>query len=410
MILHVDMDAFYASVEERENPKLKSHPLIVGGSPEGRGVVSAANYAAREYGIHSAMPARRALQLCPRLNIVRPRMRFYAEISHQIRDIFHRYTPLVEPLSLDEAFLDVSGSQRLFGSAEQIARRIKADIHRELRLIASVGVAPNKFLAKLASDLEKPDGFTVVPADNVQPWLDPLPISRIWGVGRVTAGKFESVGIHTFGQLRALGKETARQLFGSVGEHFWKLSQGIDSRTVTPERKAKSISHETTFAIDVGDRDILASRLLELTEQVAERLRRSGLRGRTICLKLRYSDFHTLTRSYTFQRATHATDRLWPEVSRLLHQTLPQRKLEVRLVGVGVSGLEKQRPIQLGLFENPSEIAAELKSADLDAATDRIRREFGHDALKRASTLRSNKDRSDKEHLENEDLGKEHPA
>jgi DNA polymerase-4 len=387
MILHIDMDAFYASVEERDRPELAGKPLIVGGSASGRGVVSAANYAAREYGIHSAMPARKAMQLCSNLQMVRPRMSYYANISRQIREIFHRYTPLVETLSLDEAFLDVRGSQRLFGSAIEIGRRIKSEIAEELRLVASVGVAPNKFLAKLASDLEKPNGFTVIEPEKIQQHLDPLPIRRLWGVGRVTAGKFEAAGIHTFGQLRKLGKQSAKQAFGRVGEHFWQLSQGIDSRLVIPERHAKSVSHETTFPVDVSDMDVLAGRLLELTEQVTQRLRQHKRRGRTVNLKLRYSDFHTITRAHTLERASNSTDIIWPRADRLLRTALPQRKLEVRLIGIGMSGLENQRPVQLGLFEDQANTEHELRLSQLDSATDRIRAAFGRDAVKRASTI-----------------------
>lgn len=239
MILHVDMDAFYASVEERDRPELAGKPLIVGGTPEGRGVVAAANYAVRKFGVHSAMPAATALRLCPHAVVLPPRLHYYAQVSEQIRDNFLRYTPLVEPLSLDEAFLDVTGSEPLFGPSATIGRRIKLAIHDELRLVASVGVAPNKFLAKIASDLEKPDGFVVVDAERIQQFLDPLPVGRLWGVGRVAGQVFEQMGVSTIGQVRRLSAEALRERFGQVGDHLWQLAHGIDERRVVPDREAR---------------------------------------------------------------------------------------------------------------------------------------------------------------------------
>ncbi|MEC8558320.1 MAG: DNA polymerase IV [Planctomycetota bacterium] len=389
MILHVDMDAFYASVEERENPVLRGKPLIVGGSPRGRGVVSAANYAARKFGVHSAMPTSKAARLCPQATIVRPRMQLYAEISHEIRAIFARYTPEIEPLSLDEAFLDVHGTQQLFGDAVEIGRRIKAAILSELQLVASVGVAPNKFLAKLASDLEKPDGFTIIAPERIQEILDPLEISRIWGVGRVTQRKFEARGITTFGQLRMLGNKKAQYLFGPVGEHFWRLSQGLDSRRVVSARRAKSISHETTFAADVEDSEVLLARLLELTEQVGYRLRRADRRGKTVNLKVRYSDFHTVTRAQSLAVASNATNSLWKVARELFESSLPEtRKLNLRLIGMGVSNLQTNRPVQLGLFDDSVEQQRQAAAQSrLDAAADSVREKFGKLALQRASVV-----------------------
>ncbi len=389
MILHVDMDAFYASVEERENPVLRGKPLIVGGSPRGRGVVSAANYAARKFGVHSAMPTSKAARLCPQATIVRPRMQLYAEISHEIRAIFARYTPEIEPLSLDEAFLDVHGTQQLFGDAVEIGRRIKAAILSELQLVASVGVAPNKFLAKLASDLEKPDGFTIIAPERIQEILDPLEISRIWGVGRVTQRKFEARGITTFGQLRMLGNKKAQYLFGPVGEHFWRLSQGLDSRRVVSARRAKSISHETTFAADVEDSEVLLARLLELTEQVGYRLRRADRLGKTVNLKVRYSDFHTVTRAKSLAVASNATNSLWKVARELFESSLPEtRKLNLRLIGMGVSNLQTNRPVQLGLFDDSVEQQRQAAAQSrLDAAADSVREKFGKLALQRASVV-----------------------
>lgn len=384
MILHVDMDAFYASVEERERPELRGKPVIVGGSPTGRGVVSAANYAVRKYGVHSAMPTSRAIRLCPHAIIVRPRMNFYVEVSKQIHEIFYRYTPEIEPLSLDEAFLGVAGSEQLFGSAIEIGKRIKQEIRDELQLVASVGVAPNKFLAKLASDLEKPDGFTVITHESMQAVLDPLPVSRMWGVGKVTQRKLESLHISTFGDLRALAAEQAEHMFGKVGIHFWRLARGLDDRLVIPERDAKTVSHESTFPVDVTDQEVLLARLLELTEQVAARLRRKGIQGKTVNLKARYSDFHTITRSRSLDRPTHSTDVLWSVVSDLLRTSLPSRPVCLRLLGMGVSNLETSRPQQLDLFDG----SAAVTSSNLDHATDAVRKAFGSGAIRRASTIK----------------------
>jgi len=386
MILHVDMDAFYASVEERDRPELVGRPLIVGGTPEGRGVVAAANYVVRRFGVHSAMPTATALRLCPDAIVLPPRMEHYARISEQIRDIFFRYTPLVEPLSLDEAFLDVKGCESLLGTAPEIARRIKQEIRQETGLIASVGVAPNKFLAKIASDLEKPDALVVVEKDRVQEFLDPLPVGRIWGVGRVTGGVFETLGIQTIGALRRLSPEALRRHFGSQGEHFWKLAHGIDERRVIPDREAKSISHETTFATDITDREVLRAWLLELTEHVGRRLRRHGLRGRTVQLKLRFSDFRTITRAQTLPQPTNITHDIWNTAADLLEKSLSSRHPGIRLLGVGLSGFENGGQVQRSLFEDTDR----QKQGQLDAVADQIQARFGSAALSRGSGLLHN--------------------
>jgi DNA polymerase-4 len=244
MILHVDLDAFYASIEERDRPELVGKPVIVGGTPEGRGVVAAANYVARQYGIHSAMPAITARRRCPQAICLPVRMQYYAQVSSQIQEIFQRYTSLVEPLSLDEAFLDVTGSEHLFGSAADIGRKIKQDIRQELQLVASVGVAPVKFVAKIASDLEKPDGFVVVEPDRLQEFLDPLPVGRLWGIGRVSGEVFRKLGIHTIGELRRLPVDVLVDHFGQSGEHLWQLAQGMDDRQVMPDHRVRNLPAE----------------------------------------------------------------------------------------------------------------------------------------------------------------------
>jgi len=383
-ILHIDMDAFFASVEERERPELAGRPLIVGGTPEGRGVVAAANYAARRYGVHSAMPTATALRLCPQAAVLAPRHGLYAEVSAQIQAIFQRYTPEVEPLSLDEAFLDLTASRRLFGEPEGVGRRIKAEIAEELGLTASVGVAPNKFLAKIASDLDKPDGFVVVREGQVQVFLDPLPVSRIWGVGKVGIKVFERLGIQTIGQLRHYSQPLLRQHFGNFAEHLWQLAHGIDERPVISEHEAKSLSNETTFVHDIHDREVLRAWLLGLTEQVAHRLRRHGLRGRTVQIKVRLADFTTLTRAHTLSEPTDITEEIWQVARELFEQRLPRPLPPLRLLGVGVSGFDAAESGQGDLFRQP----VRSRQRRLDRVADRIRERFGGEAVARAGRLR----------------------
>ena len=386
MILHCDMDAFYASVEERERPELVGQPVIVGG--EKRGVVAAANYVARKYGIYSAMPSVTAHRLCPQGIFLPPRIGYYAEVSHQIREIFERFTPLVEPLSLDEAFLDVTGSESLFGSAAEIGQKIKQMIRHELRLVVSVGVASNKFLAKIASDIGKPDGFVVVEPGREQEFLDPLPVERLWGVGRQGSKVFDRLGIRTIGQLRQWPIDTLVSRFGSQGEYLWELAHGIDDRPVVPEREAKSISHETTFEEDVDDMEVVRAWLLDLTEQVGSRLRRNGLRGRTVQLKVRFADFSTITRSQTLPEPTDITEELWQAASDLFCQRLPAGHLPVRLIGVGVSGFNESGLRQKLLFDQEQR----QKHVDLDAVTDQIRERFGSSAVRRGASPRYSED------------------
>ena len=383
MILHVDMDAFYASIEERDRPELAGRPLIVGGTPQGRGVVAAANYAVRKFGVHSAMSTAVALRLCPHAIVMPVRMDHYASVSEQIRDIFLRYTPLVEPLSLDEAFLDVGGSAGLFGAVPEIARRIKQEICNETGLIASVGVAPNKFLAKIASYLRKPDALVVVDPQRIQEFLDPLAVGRLWGVGRVTGGVLENLGIHTIGDLRRLDQAALAAHFGSHGEHFWNLAHGIDERPVVPDREARSISHETTFAADIREVEALRAWLLELTEHVGRRLRRHRLRGRTVQLKLRFPDFRTITRAQTLPQPTDITHEIWQAAADLLERSLPSRFAGLRLLGIGVSGFERAGDVQPSLFADEDQ----QKQSQLDAVADDIQARFGSTALSRGSGL-----------------------
>ena len=340
-ILHVDMDAFFASVEQRDRPELRGRAVLVGGAADGRGVVSAASYEARRFGARSAMPMSTALRLCPRAVVVPVRMARYREVSRQVFAILGEFSPLVEPLSIDEAFLDLSGTERLFGPSEQAARELKARIRRETDLAASVGVAPNKFLAKLASDLEKPDGLVHVQPDRVQSILDPLPVTRLWGVGGAASRQFERLGVRTIADVRRLPVETLTRVFGTAGEQFWRLSRGQDDRPVSPDHTAKSIGHETTFAQDVGDVDHLRGVLLHQVEDVAYRLRKQNLYARTMTVKLRYSDFTTITRAASLQTASQLTMELWEAVQALFERWQEERSGPLRLIGVAASSPDR---------------------------------------------------------------------
>ena len=378
-IIHVDMDAFYASVEQLDNPDLVGKAVIVGGDPKQRGVVSAASYEARKFGVHSAMPMSQAVRICPDAIVLPVRMKRYVELSKQIHAIFQQFTPQIEPISLDEAFLDVTRSLQLFGSEEKIGRVIKDQIREKLGLVASVGIAANKFLAKLASDLDKPDGFVVITEKNRQQTLDPLPVSKIWGVGKVTEKTLKSKGINTIKQLRETPPEILRSIFGDQISHTLRLARGVDNREVESSREAKSISSEQTFATDIADKHILIDVLLNQVEDVAQRLRLNDLEAKTITLKLRYEDFLTITRSNTFNHPTNVTKILWQEAEQVFSKWYKKSAGALRLLGFGVSGLQKAGSGQHELFPEP-----ELeKQKRLDEAFDKIRSKFGHDALRR---------------------------
>jgi DNA polymerase-4 len=377
MILHVDMDAFYASVEERERPELKDRPVIVGGSPQGRGVVCAANYNARRFGVHSAQPAARAVRLCPQAIFLKPRFDLYIEVSRQIRDIFHRYTPLVEPLSLDEAFLDVTGSERLFGDGEAIGRAIQQSIAEELQLPCSVGVAPSKFIAKIASDLRKPRGLVVVRQDEVLAFLEPLPVTKIWGVGKVAEKRLFAQGISTIGDARRRSLESLLATFGKHGRKLWNLANGIDPRAVVPDHAAKQISHETTFGHDIVDLEVLRAWVSDLTANVGRRLRRHRRTATTVVLKLRYDDFTTITRSHTLPEPADATSTIFHAADELLRTRLPKRRLSVRLIRIGVTGLSNGG--QQKLLFPPDD---GRPRPGIDAVADAIAQKFGRDALR----------------------------
>ena len=379
------MDAFYASVEMLDRPELIGQPVIVGGSSN-RGVVSAASYEARKFGVHSAMPLVTARKLCP-LGVFLPvRMARYREISEQIMAIFHRFTPLVEPLSLDEAFLDVTASRALLGDGETIAKEIKRLVREETGLTVSAGVATTKLVAKIASDLHKPDGLTVVSPGQERGFLAPLPIGRLWGVGSATATILTMMGVRTIGDLARLPLPLLTAKLGaSHGEHLHLVAQGIDEREVEPEQKAKSIGNEETFETDLRERHRLERELLALSTKVARRLRRHGVCGRTVTLKVKYHDFRQITRSLTLAAATCDEGEIYATIKSLLAKTEAGR-IPVRLLGVSVSGLAPDEAgQQLTLFA-----AAQKKSGrqqGLHAAVDRITGKYGQQAIKPATLL-----------------------
>ncbi len=319
-IIHLDMDAFYASVEQLDNPDLQGLPVIVGGTSK-RGVVSAASYEARKYKIHSAMPIAQAMKLCPHGVYLPVRMRRYKEVSSQIFAIFQKYTPLVEPLSLDEAFLDVTGSGKLFGTAEEIARRIRKEVRAETGLTVSAGVAASKLVAKIASDINKPDGLTLVPVGREAEFLAPLPIKRLWGVGKKTREILEMLGIHTIGDLASLPLALLEQKFGKHGRSLHNAALGLDDRDVETEHETKSVGHEFTFDKDLVEPETIRRELLELAVMVAKRLRRYKFQGRTITLKVKYHDFKQITRSVTIKQHTADSKCIYEKTLQLIQKT-----------------------------------------------------------------------------------------
>ena len=337
-IVHLDMDAFYASVEQRDDPALRGKPVAVGGRPETRGVVAAASYEARAFGVRSAMPMARAVRLCPELAIVRPDFAKYKAASESVMEILHSATPLVEPLSLDEAYLDVTENLWREPLAMDVARRIKREIFDNLQLTASAGVAPNKFLAKIASGWEKPDGLTVIAPERVESFLHKLPVEALWGVGPVTARKLRAIGVTQLVEIRAVDFTLLEQTVGSLAGWLVGLSHGIDERRVEPERERKSISSETTFARDLRELADIERELDALAAEVALALERKGLVARTVTIKVRYADFSTVTRSHTAQGATSSAKSLALRARALLERTDAARR-PVRLLGVGAHGL-----------------------------------------------------------------------
>lgn len=376
------MDAFFAAVEQRDNPQLRGKPVLVGGDGP-RGVVAAASYEARAFGCHSAQPMSIAKRLCPGAIIVSGRHGDYKAVSKQVFAILERFSPAIQPVSIDEAFLDVTGSTSLFGAPTDIASEIRRLVKAETGLTCSVGVAPNKFLAKLASDMDKPDGLTVIEHDRVQAVLDPLPIDKIPGVGPSTANALHRLGVRTIRDLRQLPQPTLRARMGEQGEHLHQLARGIDNRPVRLDREAKSISHEHTFAADLEHPDEVRAVLARQAQDVASRLRKHERYARTVTVKIRYGDFETITRSATLDTQTDETSAI-TQAARALFDAWARQFRPVRLIGVGVSQLT-DAPAQSGLFDATDHTRARA----VDKAADAIAEKFGKDAITRASSLRA---------------------
>ena len=381
MILHIDMDAFYASVEQLDHPELQGKCVIVGGSTT-RGVVSAASYAARKYGVHSAMPIFQAKQLCPQGIFVRPRFDRYKEVSDTVMSLLKNYTSLVEPVSIDEAYMDISDCDKLHGSPAEIGASIKEIIRETVKLTCSVGIAPIRFLAKIASDMDKPDGLTVILPEQVPAFIDALPIQKVPGVGKKTGGQFKLLGIKTLGDVKKFPEKLILDRFGKYGQRLLELADGIDDTPVRPSWRHKSVSSEQTLSQDTRNRQLLDKYLLQQSADVAGQLRKLDMRAKTIILKLKHADFKQVTRSTTLAVPTQSSDKIYLEASRLL-AGYPLTK-QVRLVGVGVSGLvSAELPIQLSLFDETKKKKDHWEK--VDQTVDTITHKFGKNAIRRAS-------------------------
>ncbi len=349
-IIHVDMDAFFASVEQRDEPSYRGKPIVVGGSPEKRGAIAAASYEARKFGIHSAMPSRIALQKCPEVIFVKPRFEVYRAVSEQIREIFYRYTDLVEPLSLDEAYLDVTVNHQKITSATVIAQEIKNCIYKETGLTASAGVSINKFLAKMASGMNKPDGLFLIPPEEAVAFVEKLPIEKFHGIGRVTASKMHRLGILVGADLKQWREEALVQRFGRVGQFYYRIARAQDDRPVNPNRIRKSIGTEKTFDKDLDDFPTLCTELEKIARKLKERLDGKNTRARTITLKIRYADYHLITRRRTLAFPTSDEMLIFSQAQELLLSTVNLSGKKVRLLGISISNLgdedENTQPYQ----------------------------------------------------------------
>ncbi|MFH1415072.1 MAG: DNA polymerase IV [Elusimicrobiota bacterium] len=379
-IIHIDMDAFFAAIEQRNNPQYRGKPVVVGADPKkgkGRGVVSTCSYEARKFGIHSAMPISIAYRKCPKAVFLPVNMEEYIKVSHQMFEIFNEFSPKIEQISIDEAFLDITGSYHLFGTPRQTCLLLKKQIKKEIRLTSSVGLAPNKFIAKIASDLEKPDGLVQVEQENIKGFLWPLDIGRMWGVGEKTLGILHELNIKTFGDLAAKSMQEVRALFGKNGEHFWQLAHGIDNREVEIEEEIKSISNEITFEQDTADQTMIKGTLLSLSEKVSGRLRKEGLKGKTITMKIRLENFKTFTRAVTIGSLTNYADVIYDAISNLYNNFQSGGK-KIRLVGVRVSNFISDE------FEFDS--GENIQRENLHKAVEKIRDKFGDEIIHRAGS------------------------
>ncbi|MFH1351561.1 MAG: DNA polymerase IV [Pseudomonadota bacterium] len=380
IILHIDMDAFYASVEQLDNPSLKGKPVIVGGSSN-RGVVSASNYEARKFGVHSAMPIFQAKKRCPHGIFLPVRMARYKAVSQKIMEILEEFTPLIEQVSIDEAYMDISGTEKLFGSPKEIGVRIKNKIREGTSLTCSIGIAPSKFLAKIASELEKPDGLKVISPDDVTGFIEKLPIQKVPGVGEKTVKVLHGLGIFKLGDLGRTPEEYLQKKTGKFGQRLLELSRGIDESEVVPYNEPKSISSEDTLSSDTDDRNLLKKRLMIQSENVGKRLRARRVKASTVILKLKRANFKTITRSITLSKETSSSNLIYEQGIRLLEEVDVSKK--VRLIGIGVSHLvrEDRRPVQLNLFEKS--IRDEMSWERVEKVIDRIHEKFGRESIKR---------------------------
>jgi len=339
-IIHIDMDAFYASVEQRDFPEYRGKPIVVGGSPEGRGgVVATASYEARKFGIRSAMPSKTAQRLCPDVIFVYPRFDAYKVVSNHIREIFRRYTDTIEPLSLDEAYLDVTTDKQNIGSAIEIARLIKEAIRNELQLTASAGISVNKFVAKIASDMQKPDGLTFIGPSRIETFMEELPVEKFFGVGKVTAAKMKAMGLHTGADLKKLSEQEMIHHFGKPGKFYYQIVRGIDEREVQPHRETKSVSVEDTYQEDLTSKEVMLPELEILSERLAARLQRHSLKGKTVTVKFKFHDFTIMTRSFSLSELINTKEAVIQTVKIILDKA-PVEDKKVRLLGVGISNFE----------------------------------------------------------------------
>lgn len=381
VILHVDLDAFFAAVEQRDDPQLRGKPVVVGADPQGgkgRGVVSTCSYEARKFGIRSAMPISKAYQLCPHAVFVQPHFAKYSEASRKVFAIFSDFTPHIQGLSIDEAFMDITTSAHLFGGPVETAKRLKERIRQEVGLTASVGIASVKFVAKIASDLSKPDGLISVPADGIMEFLKPLKIERLWGVGPKTAEVLHRSGIETIGQLAELSLEEMRGRFGESGGHLFNLSHGIDLREVEEETDVKSVSHEHTFNTDTFNSEEILAMILELSEHVSRRLRKDNLKGKTITVKIRLQGFETYTRAVTLGERTNFTDVIFATAKSIFEKFF-KPGMKIRLIGVRVNHFEDAY-VQDSLFSDP----VDERREKIHTVVDMIKNKFGEDAIQRA--------------------------
>ncbi|MFL5762353.1 MAG: DNA polymerase IV [Bacteroidia bacterium] len=342
-IIHIDMDAFYASVEQRDFPEYRGKPLIVGGNPDGRGVVSTCSYEARKFGVRSAMSSRRAKELCPEGIFVYPRFHAYKEASKKVREIFERYTDLIEPLSLDEAFLDVTENKKNISSAIQIAKQIKTAIQEELNLTASAGVSSSKFVAKIASDMNKPDGLTYIAPEKIEEFMERLPVEKFFGVGKVTADKMKKQGLHKGIDLKQLSEDDLVKRFGKVGRFYYRIVRGIDNREIRTSREHKSLGAEDTFREDLCKLEDMKLELEKIADTVSNRLQKNNLKGRTLTLKIKYHNFQTITRNQSFKKGINDRETLYETACTLLEKTDPE-SFKIRLLGISLSNFGEPEP------------------------------------------------------------------